>query len=275
MNHFIKGIDTGIIPDNNALLFAFKNYEILLVKTSKNNFTLPTIKNFENSPVQFNSLEFIGKFHDKNCFNINFNTNIELPEYFTFENIRSTFNIFDFDHFQVIGYAYHLGRWDIDTKYCGKCGNKTERAPDEKAKKCTSCDHIIYPKISPAIIVAILKNDDILLASNNRFKKNLYSILAGFVDPGESLEECVHREVMEEVGIRIKNIRYYDSQPWPFPDSLMVGFFADYYSGQIKVNDEELSDAAWFNRKNMPELPASFSIARRMINSYVEKNYPQ
>ena len=124
----------------------------------------------------------------------------------------------------IAGQANQLVDWNRSHQFCGKCGRQTEDGHDERAKVCPRCRLINYPRVSPAIIVAVVKNDQILLANNMRFKSRYYSVLAGFVEPGETLEECVAREIKEEVGISVKNIRYFASQPWPFPNSLMVGF---------------------------------------------------
>ena len=134
---------------------------------------------------------------------------------------------------------------------------------------CTKCGAVTYPVICPAIIVAITKGDEILLAHNKNFEDNIYSIIAGFVDAGEDLESTVKREVFEEVGIKIKNIKYYGNQTWAFPNSLMIGFFAEYESGEIKVDGKEILDAAWFKKDNLPNLPKKMTIARKMIDSFI------
>ncbi|MFH1481427.1 MAG: NAD(+) diphosphatase, partial [Pseudomonadota bacterium] len=129
-----------------------------------------------------------------------------------------------------------------------------------------------YPRLSPAIIVAVLKNDQILLAHSQRFPGQFYSVLAGFVEPGETLEECVQREVHEEVGITVKNIRYFGSQPWPFPDSLMIAFTAEYAGGEIRIDKSELTDAGWFSADHLPAVPSRISIARQLIDWFSEKD---
>jgi NAD+ diphosphatase len=140
----------------------------------------------------------------------------------------------------------------------------------ERAKRCPECGFISYPVICPAVITAIIKDRKILLAHNRSFKGNMYSLIAGFVEAGETLEECVKREIMEEVGLQVKNVKYLGSQPWPFPNSLMIGFTAEYESGEIAVDGVEISDAKWFDIDNLPELPSEISIARKIINWYIE-----
>jgi NAD+ diphosphatase len=128
-----------------------------------------------------------------------------------------------------------------------------------------------YPKLSPSIIVLITKGEEVLLAKNANTRANFYSTLAGFVEPGESIEETVHREVMEEVGIKVKNLKYYNSQSWPFPNSLMLGFHAEYESGEIVIQEEEIADAQWFHYKNMPNKPAMISISGWLVDDYIKR----
>jgi NAD+ diphosphatase len=141
----------------------------------------------------------------------------------------------------------------------------------ERAKKCPLCGLVNYPRIAPAVIVLVTRGDEVLLARANNFPAAFYSTLAGFVEPGETLEEAVRREVGEEVGITLDNIKYFGSQPWPYPHSLMIGFTADYAGGDIQVDGRELSDAAWFTRDNMPQIPPKLSIARSLIESYLTR----
>jgi NAD+ diphosphatase len=163
--------------------------------------------------------------------------------------------------------------WDRTHQFCGRCGAPMERVPNERAKKCTVCGLANYPRLSPAIIIAVTRMIEgekrILLARNHRYPAGRYSVLAGFVEPGESLEECAAREVMEEVGIEIANIHYFGSQPWPFPNSLMLGFTADYRGGDFHLEDAEIAEAGWFSANNLPNLPQKPSIARQLIDAFV------
>ena len=145
-----------------------------------------------------------------------------------------------------------------------------EDMPDERAKRCPACGLVNYPRLSPAVIVAVIKGDQILLARNKRFRAPFYSVLAGFVEPGETLEQCVQREIHEEVGLSVKNIRYFGSQPWPFPNSLMIGFVADYAGGEIAVDNSELMEAGWFSAESLPVLPSPISIAWQLIDWFAK-----
>jgi len=163
----------------------------------------------------------------------------------------------------------HLRNWYLQNRFCGTCGTRTQRKSDERAVVCPACNAVVYPKISPAIIVAILSNDKILLARNSNFVGGWYSLVAGFVDVGETLEETVRREVKEEVGLDVWNIRYYKSQPWELSGSMMIGFIAEADEDQpICIDEKEITAAAWFTRENLPNHPKNISIAGEMIEQF-------
>jgi NAD+ diphosphatase len=165
--------------------------------------------------------------------------------------------------------GFHLMNWYTQNKYCGKCGTRTQQKPDERALICPNCNTIVFPKISPAIIVAIICNNKILLVRSPNFPGSWYSLVAGFADIGESLEETVIREVKEEVGLDVKNIRYYKSQPWPLSGSMMVGFIAEADENQpISIDNKEIAEATWFNKENLPEYSSNLSIAGEMIEKF-------
>lgn len=161
--------------------------------------------------------------------------------------------------------------WDKQHQYCGVCGNKTTRKPGLFEAHCEVCQMVFYPRISPSIIVLIKKGKQILMARGPHFPEGVYGLIAGYVSPGETIEETVQREVMEEVGITIKNIRYIGSQPWPFPDALMLAFEADYDSGDIVIDNVEIQEAGWYDIDNLPGLPSSSkSIAKQLIERFKE-----
>ncbi|MBS9783445.1 MAG: NAD(+) diphosphatase [Pasteurella sp.] len=170
--------------------------------------------------------------------------------------------------FYLFNKAVSLNYFFTKNRFCGSCGNHFHKATDEMALHCLACGNRVYPKISPSIIVAIRRDNQILLANHLRHKGTIYTNLAGFVETGETLEQAVEREVFEEAGIRIKNIRYFGSQPWAFPDSLMLGFLADYESGEITLQEEEICDAAWFDcNDTLPQLPPEGTIALKLIKA--------
>jgi NAD+ diphosphatase len=166
----------------------------------------------------------------------------------------------------VAGRANQMIHWARTHQFCGLCGHVTRDAENERAKVCPACGLINYPRVSPAIIVAVINDDRILLARSTRIGASFYSVLAGFVEPGETLEECVSREICEEVGLRVTDIRYFGSQPWPFPNALMVAFTARYAGGEIRLNPSEIAAADWFSAGALPPVPGRWSIARRLID---------
>ncbi|OTA15507.1 NADH pyrophosphatase [Xenorhabdus vietnamensis] len=175
----------------------------------------------------------------------------------------------DVQLFQLVGRGVQLAEFYRSHQYCGYCGHGMQHSPHEWACLCNHCHERYYPQISPSIIVGIRRDDHILLAQHQRHRNGIHTVLAGFVEVGETLEEAVHREVMEESGIKIRNLRYVASQPWPFPNSLMTGFLADYESGEIKVDPVELISADWYRYDNLPLIPPPDTIARRLIEDTV------
>jgi NAD+ diphosphatase len=165
--------------------------------------------------------------------------------------------------------GFHLMNWYMQNKFCGVCGAENKHKPDERALVCPTCSATVYPKISPAIIVAIVSNDKILLARNVNFPGRWYSLVAGYADVGESLEDALVREVKEEVGLDVWNIRYYKSQPWPLSGSMMIGFIAEADEKQpVAIDKKEITDAVWFTRDNLPEHPSTLSIAGELIEKW-------
>lgn len=199
-----------------------------------------------------------------------------LPPGMALLGLRSLFSRLPDAHFWLAGRAVQLVDWERTHQFCGQCGAKTHTAPNERAKKCPNCGQTSYPRLSPAVIVRVERpgkhGREILLARHRRYNLPIYSVLAGFVEPGETLETCVQREIREEVGLAVKNIRYFGSQPWPFPNSLMIAFTADYESGEVVMEEAELTDAQWFRPDNMPPFPPPLSIAHRLISDFIEKN---
>lgn len=199
----------------------------------------------------------------------------DLPPGMALLDLRRLFGRLDEAHLWLAGRAVQLVDWDRTHRFCGRCGAPTFTAANERMKVCPNCQHTSYPRLSPAVIMRIERDGvngrEILMARNQRAKIPMYSVLAGFVEPGETLESCVRREVMEEVGITIKDIRYFGSQPWPFPNSLMIAFTAEYESGEIKLEESELMDAGWYTADNLPPFPPALSIAHQLIAEFVRQ----
>lgn len=226
---------------------------------------------------------YLGCLQDANgqetgCYAVEIDPDAPLPDGFLADGLRGLYGRLDDDAFAVAGRAVQLLAWDRTHRYCGQCGRLTENQPHERAKRCPTCGLISYPRLSPAIIIAVTRDTPegkrLLLARNHRFPAGRYSVVAGYVEPGETLEECAQREVCEEVGIDIRTIRYFGSQPWPFPNSLMIGFTAEYAGGDITLEDSEIAEAGWFAPDALPNLPPKMSIARRLIDAFVAENLP-
>ncbi|MDR2575279.1 MAG: NAD(+) diphosphatase [Treponema sp.] len=168
--------------------------------------------------------------------------------------------------------AFHIAQWQQESRFCGSCGARNIWAADELARLCPACGRLEYPRIAPAVITLITNDEDkALLAHNSKFTQGMYSLIAGFAEPGENLETAVAREIREEVNIEVREIQYRLSQPWPFPNSLMAGFSARYASGTIKPDGVEIEDAQWFSRDNLPMLPALGSVSRCLIEQWINQ----
>lgn len=208
------------------------------------------------------------------CFSAEADPAASLPDGVSAEGLRGLYSRLPEPLFHVAGRAVQIVDWDRTHQFCGRCGGPMESLPTERAKKCPACGLTNFPRLSPAIIIAVVRHTaegpKLLLARNHRFPAGRYSVIAGFVEPGESLEECAHREVMEEVGVAIQNVRYFASQPWPFPNSLMLGFTAEYAGGDFALEEAEIAEAGWFAPDALPGLPPPPSIARRLIDWFVE-----
>jgi len=191
------------------------------------------------------------------------------PAGLAWEGLRALFSVLEDAHFALAGRAIQLLDWDRSHRYCGRCGAPTEAKTAERARVCPGCKLSAYPRLAPAVMALVRREGEILLARSPHFPPGMYSALAGFVEPGETLEQCLAREVEEEVGVRVSRIRYFASQPWPFPNSLMIAFVCDWASGEIRPQAGEIEAANWFKVLHLPKLPSRISIARRLIDAVV------
>jgi NAD+ diphosphatase len=185
--------------------------------------------------------------------------------------LRQLFGVLSDEEFGLAGRALGLTAWDRDHRYCGRCGSATERSTTERVRTCDTCGQDAYPRLSPAVIVLVEHDGRALLARNARTKMPFFSTLAGFVEIGESLEQTVAREIREEAGIEVTDVRYFGSQPWPFTGSLMIGFTARWASGELAPDPAEITEAAWFPPHALPTIPPKLSIARELIDDFVRR----
>jgi NAD+ diphosphatase len=187
-------------------------------------------------------------------------------------DLRSLHGVLSDDEWNIAGRATQMLEWQRDHQFCGRCGRANEAVRNTRAMRCSADGTMAFPRLSPAVIVLIERSDGCCLLGRNRgWDIPMYSTLAGFVEPGETLEDTVRREVFEEVGVRVDNIRYFGSQPWPFPNSLMLGFVAEWVEGEITVDGDEVIDAQWFRPDDLPMIPPPMSIARQLIDDWLDR----
>jgi len=198
------------------------------------------------------------------------------PEGTSFRALRPLLGVLQEEMFSLAGRAFQVMDWDRTHQFCGKCGGRTDPLDGERGKTCAGCGLHFFPRVTPAIIVSVVRDGKLLLAQSSRFPAAFYSVLAGFVEPGETFEECVRREIREEVGIEVEDLRYFGSQPWPFPHSLMVGFTASFAGGDLVLEEKEIVRAGWFGPEEVLQLriPHHGTIARRLIDRFLTECPP-
>ena len=192
------------------------------------------------------------------------------PSTLTRFHLRECATLLEPDTFKAIGKAKQLHAWQQTHLFCGRCGTPTLSADNDKARACPRCDLMAYPRISPCVLVAIHKDQQILLARSPHFRPELYSVLAGFIEAGESAEECAMREVYEEVGLHIGPLDYFGSQPWPFPNQLMLAYSAPYLSGTLNLDPIEIEDAGWFSPDQLPQLAEPHTLSNQLIQHVIK-----
>jgi NAD+ diphosphatase len=266
---FVPEVFSKLHDSGMARWFVFHRGE-LLVRLSEGKADIPFAADAPAPGADMNRKIYLGQLDGSPCYAVEvMDDSFDMPE-MSFLSLRKLFSLMGEGTCQAAGRAAQLLHWDHTHQYCGRCGARTETKDDEHAKCCPACGLVSYPRISPAVICAITSGNQILLARRAAMKH--YSVIAGFVESGETLEACLRREIREEVGVEIKNAKYFDSQPWPFPHSLMLAFTAEYAGGEIAVDGLEIEEAGWFTAKNLPLLPPPVSIASRLVNWFIEKN---
>jgi NAD+ diphosphatase len=254
-------VDLPAAHEPDALAFAFSG-DLLLVRDGAP-LTAAELDGIEPLPL--------GRLNGRLCLAFELPDGYEPGPGLALEHLRPLWGRLPDPLWTLAGRALQTVAWYRDNAFCGRCGTPTERLAGERARGCPNCGLAAYPRLAPAVIVLIERDGKALLCHGVRFPGTMYSCLAGFVEPGESLEECVHREIREEAGIEVTDLTYAGSQPWPFPHSLMVGFFARYAGGELKLDPTEIVDGDWFGPDELPAVPPYPSIARRLIDEWLER----
>ncbi|VGO21174.1 NAD(+) diphosphatase [Pontiella sulfatireligans] len=257
----------AILPDNApaapALTFLFCEGKIVLNQEE-------AIPCFGQERALVNQGIYLGTYEGQPCYVARIDAEPDVPEDCMLSEIRPLHATFADELYALIGYASQILTWRENHQFCSKCGAGAVPSTTERAMVCNACGFMSYPRISPSIIVAVTKGPELLMARGPHFPAGLYSVVAGFLEPGETLEQCVAREVREETGIEVSNICYFASQPWAFPHSVMIGFTADYAGGELKIDPSEIEDAGWFMPDALPEIPSESTIARWLIDDYLK-----
>lgn len=253
-----------------AWWFAFQGSKLLVYQGS-GSVSIPCLVDFAELGLITLSQNYLGRLDNRDCYAVELAEDTALPPGLALEGLRQVYGRLEEALFWVATRAVQIVDWDRTHLFCGRCGTPLQTKRTERAKECPRCGQLHFPRLAPAIIVLVERGRDLLLARSRHFLPGMYSVLAGFVEPGESLEEAVVREVKEEVGVDVKDIKYFGSQPWPFPHSLMIGFTATYAGGEITLDDSEIEDAGWFTADHLPQIPGKISIARKLVDWFVEK----
>jgi NAD+ diphosphatase len=265
---YIPNVAPPEVLDEPACWFAFCGGQLLAVPAEER-VDLPLARTLAEFGLVTVRTQYLGTLRGRHCFSAEIASETEPPVGMGWFGLRRLFGQVDDAQYALAGRAVQIMEWDRTHQFCGACGTPTESRSNERVRVCPACAHAVYPRLAPAVMMLVRKGRHLLLGRSPHFQPGVYSALAGFVEPGETLEACVVREVMEEVGVQVKNLRYFGSQSWPFPHSLMIAFFVDYVSGEIVPQPEEIEDAQWFDVDALPGLPMPISISRRLIDAAI------
>lgn len=266
---FVPGHRSPENPGENPILFAFRKRELLVT----GDLLMPSVEDIDAQGIEAVRTQYLGQLDERRCYSAELPKDAKAGDGFRFADLRTLFATLDPVIHALAGRAVQIVEWDRTHQFCGACASPTELSTTDRSRSCPQCKIPTYPRLAPAMIVAVEKGDQILLARSPHFPAGIMSVLAGFVEPGESAEEAVIREVFEETAIVVKDVEYFSSQAWPFPNSLMLGFRAKYESGEIAIDGEEIEAADWFSADAMPTaFPGNVSISQWLIRDFLERN---
>ena len=249
-----------------ALWFVFRDGRIAVCEGDVA--CLPCCMHLTDFGLRSQRSQYLGLYDGRHCYAVELDDARELPQGWQFMGLRDAFAVLDAELAALSGRAFQILEWDRNQQYCSRCGTRMLEKREERSRACPACGYKSYPPVSPAVMVLVTDGDRrVLLARKPAWPPNRYSAIAGFVEPGETLEDTVQRETREEVGVEVRNIRYFASQPWPFPHSLMIAFTAEDAGGEIRPDGVEIEEARWFDADTLPKLPPSISISRRLIDT--------
>jgi len=249
--------------------FVFCNDQLLIEKTDEG-YKVPYQKEAPIQVSEWTRIHELALFDGETFYAYSVDKPVTDHDRYTMIGLRASFDLLPHTMYLMAGKAQEIIFWNKNNRYCPVCGMPM-KFHTAISKRCTGCGKEIWPTVSTAIIVLVRKGKEILLVHARNFRGDYYGLVAGFVETGETLEECVQREVFEETGLRVQNIRYFGSQPWPYPCGLMIGFTADYESGDIQLQTSELSAGKFFTKENLPNIPGKMSMARMLIDDWMEK----
>lgn len=248
-----------------TLVFAFRG-EKMLVGGDEKTPSIPTHCELAATGLD-GACHYLGEYQGVHCVARTLADDASEAGGMRYAGLRSLFFAIPEPLVAIAARAFQVIEWDRTHRFCGRCGTRTRDKPGERAKECGSCGYVAYPRVSPAMMALVTRGRDLLLARAHRFPQGMYSALAGFVEPGETIEDCIVREVREEVGVEVTKLQYFASQSWAFPHSLMIAFTAEYSGGEVRCDDSEIAEARWFPADALPPRPPSLSIARRLIDT--------
>jgi NAD+ diphosphatase len=270
MPEYIPLVTPPELRNEPALWFAFRKSEILVLNGIDRP-AMPCCVDLSEHGLAPQRSQYLGRFDGAHCYAVEILESQPLPAGWAALGLRDLFGLVETTLAALSGRAYQILEWDRDQQYCGRCGTRTQPRSDERARICPACGFTSYPPVSPAVMILVTHGRKLLLARKPVWPQGRFSAFAGFVEPGETLEDTVQRETREEAGVEVKNIRYFGSQPWPFPHSLMIAFSAEYAGGDVRPDGVEIEEARWFEPDQLPRLPPPISISRRLIDAIAER----
>lgn len=271
-SRFVSSLVLPSDYDGEITWFVFRGHDLIVRDPNDGSFVeIPVVRQLSELGIETIRSQVLGHIDGRPVCSAEIDSEADLPPGYVAYSLRRLFGRMEQAVFDIAGMAYQVQYWDKTHQVCSACASALEYRTGSRSKLCAKCQIEYFPKVAPAMIVLVEDGDTLLMARQSRMPQGMYALVAGFLEPGETLEECVAREVMEETGIEVDDIRYFASQPWPFPHQIMVAFFARKCGGELRVDTVELEDAQFFHRDNLPMLPPPISVARKLIDAWLAR----